>query len=125
MKYDLELTPDGTDMAFTDRRVSGIVEYRQACILRLSNDVTFVNLAFGIDLQNEIGQVGLASSLGVRASAAIANDERFSATLLDQRRKVVQGVEQIELDFDVVVIDTGETFSLSVLVANNEVRLVP
>ena len=121
---DIPATADGTDIDFSDRLVSGLEEYRQAALFRLQHDVTFTDLDYGLDLQNEIGQSG-GASLGLRASAAIMNDTRFTATLLDQSRTVVGALETIALSFDIVVDETQETFSLDVLVANNEVRLVP
>ena len=121
---DIPATADGTDVDFSDRLVSGIDEYKQAALFRLQNDVTFIDLDYGLDLQNEIGQSG-GASLGLRASAAIMNDTRFTATLLSQSRTVTNAIETIALSFDIVVDETQETFSLEVLVANNEVRLVP
>jgi hypothetical protein len=128
---DLGITADGTDIDFADKTVTGLDEYRQAVLLRLSHAFTFDRnpdgspVPFGIDLVAELGTVGGEASLGVRASAAIQNDERFTAQLLDQTRRVVNGVVEIDLSFEVTVDATGETFSLDVLVANGEVRLVP
>ena len=129
---DIGSTPDGSDIDFAnDEWVTGELEYRQAVLLRLQHGFTFERnvdgspIPFGIDLQNEIGSVGTAASLGVRASAAIQNDERFTARLLDQSRVMKNGVLEISLSFEITVDDTGETFSLEVLVANGEVRLVP
>ncbi len=129
---DIPMTADGTDIDFTtDSFVSGLREYQQAVLLRLSHVFTFDRSAdgspkeFGIDLAAELGTVGGEASLGVRASAAIQNDERFTATLTSQTRRVVQGVAEISLSFEIIVDATGETFSLDVLVANGEVRLVP
>jgi hypothetical protein len=129
---DLPMTEDGTDIDFAnDSTVTGLPEYRQAVLLRLSHFFTFERNAdgspvpFGIDLQAEIGTVGGDASLGVRASAAIQNDDRFTAQLLNQTRRVVNGVVEIDLSFEVTVDETQETFPLSVLVANGEVRLVP
>jgi hypothetical protein len=129
---DLPMTEDGTDVDFaTDSTVTGVDEYRQAVLLRLSHFFTFERNAdgspvpFGIDLLAEIGTVGGDASLGVRASAAIQNDDRFTAQLLDQARRVVDGVVEIDLSFEVTVDETQETFSLDVLVANGEVSLVP
>jgi hypothetical protein len=129
---DLPMTSDGTDIDFgTDAVVSGLREYRQAVLLRLSHVFTFDRSPdgspreFGIDLQDEIGSVGGEASLGVRASAAIQNDPRFTAQLLDQTRRTVNGVVEISLSFEITVDETQETFSLDVLVANGEVRLAP
>jgi hypothetical protein len=129
---DLPTNTDSTDIDFAnDSTVSGLAEYRQAALFRLSHEFTFDRavdgspIPFGIDLLAEIGTVGGAASLGVRASAAIQNDERFTAQLLDQTRRVVNAVVEIALTFEVTVDETGETFSLDVLVANGEVRLVP
>ena len=129
---DIGSTDDGTDIDFTnDEWVTGLPEYRQAVLLRLSHFFTFDRAAdgspvpFGIDLAAELGTVGGDASLGVRASAAIQNDDRFTAQLTDQSRRVVDDVVEISLSFEVIVDDTGATFSLDVLVANGEVRLVP
>lgn len=129
---DLPMTADGTDIDLgTDTVVSGLREYQQAALLRLSHGFTFDREAdgsprpFGIDLTNELGTVGGDASLGIRASVAIQNDPRFTARLLDQQRTMVQGVVRIQLVFEVTVNETQETFSLEVLVANGEVRLVP
>lgn len=129
---DLPMTADGTDIDFaTDALVSGLREYKQAVLLRLSHFFTFERNAdgspkeFGLDLADELGTVGGEASLGVRASAAISNDERFTAQLTNQVRRKVQGVIEIDLSFEVTVDETGETFSLDVLVANGDVRLVP
>lgn len=129
---DLPMTADGTDLDFsTDVVVSGLREYRQAVLLRLSHEFTFDRepdgspRPFGIDLAGELGTVGTEASLGIRASAAIQNDTRFTAQLLDQTRIVVAGAVQIKLIFEIIVDETQETFSLEALVANGEVRLVP
>lgn len=130
---DLPTNAAATDIDFAnDSTVSGLAEYRQAALFRLSHEFTFDRNAdgspipFGIDLQAEIGTVGGAASLGVRASAAIQNDERFTAQLAkDPDIRTVNGVVEIALTFEVIVDETGETFSLDVLVANGEVRLVP
>jgi hypothetical protein len=130
---DLPMSDDGTDIDFAnDSTVTGIDEYRQAVLLRLSHAFTFDRstdgspIPFGIDLMAELGTVGGDASLGVRASAAIQNDERFTAQLLGTPgRRVVNGVIELSLSFEVIVDETGETFSLDVLVANGEVRLVP
>jgi hypothetical protein len=129
---DLPTNAAATDIDFAkDSTVTGLDEYRQAALLRLSHFFTFDRntdgspIPFGIDLQAEIGTVGGDASLGVRASAAIQNDERFTAQLLNQTRRVVNAVVEIALKFEIVVDETGETFPLSVLVANGEVRLVP
>jgi predicted TIM-barrel fold metal-dependent hydrolase len=122
---DIGVTSDGTDIDFSDKLVSGIDEYRQAAFLRISHEVTFSNNDFGIDLANELGKTSGQDTLGVRASAAIMNDQRLTATLTNQTRTYVNGIESISLSFDVTVDETQETFSLEVLVANNEVSLVP
>lgn len=129
---DLPMTADGLDIDFAnDSTVTGLAEYKQAILLRLSHFFTFERLndgspvPFGIDLAHELGAIGGDSSLGIRASDAIQKDNRFTAQLTDQQRPVVNGVVEISLSFDVIVDDTGETFSLDVLVANGEVRLVP
>ena len=129
---DIGSTSDGSDIDFAnDEWVTGLPEYRQAVLLRLQHEFTFERNAdgspipFGIDLQNEIGTVGGAASLGIRASAAIQNDDRFTAQLLSQSQRTVNGVVEISLSFEIVVDETGETFSLDVLVANGAVRLVP
>ena len=129
---DIGSTADGSDIDFAnDSTVTGLLEYIQAVLSRLAHGFTFDRNAdgspipFGIDLLAEIGTVGGDASLGVRASAAIQNDERFTAQLLNQTRRVVNAVVEIALTFEVTVDETGETFSLDVLVANGEVRLVP
>lgn len=129
---DLPMTEDGTDIDFaTNSTVSGMREYQQAVLLRLSHFFTFDRFPdgspkeFGIDLSAELGTVGGEASLGVRASAAIQNDDRFTAQLVNQTRTVVNGVIEIALSFQITVDETQETFALDVLVANGEVRLVP
>jgi hypothetical protein len=121
---DLLMTADGTDIDFGfDGVVSGEREMKQAVLHRLQNDVTFTNLDFGINLDDEIGQVGCSGSLALRASAAIQNDERFTATVVATPSIIAGRVERIILDIDVVVDDTGQTFSLAVLVADGKVTL--
>ena len=130
--YDLPMTADGSDVDFSrDALVSGLDEYRQAVLLRLSHEFTFDRepngdpRIFGIDLVKELGNVGGEASLGIRASAAIMNDPRFTAQLLRQDRKTTGSIVEISLEFEIIVDETQETFSLEVLVANVEVRLVP
>ena len=125
--FDIGMTADGSDIDFSDALVTGLPEYRQAVFLRLSHDVTFTDADFGLDLAGEIGSTG-AATLGVRASAAIMNDPRFTATLTtpeNQQRRQVGGIVEIRLAFDILVDETQETFSLDVLIANGTVQLVP
>jgi hypothetical protein len=118
------MTADGTDIDFGfDGVVSGEREWKQAVLHRVQNDVTFTNLDFGINLDDEIGQVGRSGSLALRASAAIQNDERFTATVVATPSIIAGRIERIILDIDVTVDDTGQTFSLSVLVADGKVTL--
>lgn len=123
---DIAATPDGSDIDFTvDRLVSGLTEYRQAAVSRLANSVTYTDGDYGLDLAEELGQTGRSSTIGVRASAAIMNDERFvSATLTNQSVSRAGGIESVALSF-LVVAEDGLEFSLDVLVANGEVELVP
>lgn len=121
---DLPMTADGTDIDFGfDGVVSGEREWKQAVLLRLQNDVTFTDLDFGINLDDEIGQIGRVGSLALRCSAAIQNDERFTATVRATPEIVSGRVESIALAIDVLVDDTGQTFSLAVLVADGKVTL--
>jgi hypothetical protein len=121
---DLPMTADGLDIDFGfDGVVSGEREWKQAVLLRLQNDVSFTNLDFGINLDDELGQVGRSGSLALRASAAIQNDERFTATVVAAPSIIAGRVERIILDIDVIVDDTGQTFSLAVLVADGKVTL--
>lgn len=121
---DLPMTADGLDIDFGfDGVVSGEREWKQAVLLRLQNDVTFTNLDFGLSLDDEIGQIGRSGSLALLASAAIQNDERFTATVTATPSIIAGRVERIVLDIDVVVDDTGQTFSLAVLVADGKVAL--
>lgn len=121
---DLPMTADGLDIDFGfDGVVSGEREWKQAVLLRLQNDVTFTNLDFGINLDDELGQVGRSGSLALRASAAIQNDERFTATVVAAPSIIAGRVERVQLDIDVIVDDTGQTFSLAVLVADGKVTL--
>jgi hypothetical protein len=122
---DIGATLDGTDIDFSDVLVSGERELRQAADSRLSNDVTMTNFDYGVDLANELGKTSGSETLGIRASATIMNDERFSdATLTRITRTTVDDTETIALAFDIVTA-AGESFSLEVLVANGEVVLVP
>lgn len=129
---DIGSTSDGSGIDFSnDEWVTGLPEYRQAVLLRLQHEFTFERNAdgspvpFGIDLAAELGKVDGEASLGVRASAAIQNDERFTAQLLNQTRTEADGAIEIELTFEITVDETGETFSLDVLVADGKVSLVP
>jgi hypothetical protein len=120
------MTANGLDIDFSfDAVVSGEREWRQSVLLRLQHDVTFTDLDYGLDLQNEIGKTDRAASLGLRACAAIQNDPRFTATATNIERRVVDGAEEITLSIDVSVDDSGETFSLEALVANGQVSLAP
>jgi hypothetical protein len=121
---DIGATLDGSDIDFSDALVSGERELRQAVLSRLSNAVTMTDNDYGIDLVHELGKTDGASTLGIRATAAIMNDTRFEATLTQQTRTTVDDTESITLSFDIVA-DTGESFSLAVLVENGEVTLVP
>jgi hypothetical protein len=122
---DLPMTADGNDVDFTrDALVSGLDEYRQAAFLRISNDVTFTNLDYGLDLANELGSTNGTSTIGVRASAAIMNDERFvSAKLTTLRERREFDIVAIEMAFEVVAED-GTEVSLAVLVEAGKVRLI-
>lgn len=121
---DIAATADGTDIDFSSGLISGIEEYRQAAFSRISNDVTYTNLDYGLDLLLEIGKTGNESSIGIRASAAIQNDARFiEAKLIKQGRTVDGDVVSISLAFDVVAQD-GTEFSLAVLVTSGEVVLI-
>lgn len=123
---DIPATRDGSDIDFTrDTLVSGVDEYRQAVLSRLSNEVSYVNADYGLDLAGELGQIGAIDTIGIRASSAIMNDDRFSsATLTQSSTRQVGDVAEVSLSFDVVAED-GTEFSLAVLVANGEVVLVP
>jgi hypothetical protein len=122
---DIGATLDGTDIDFTDRLVSGVDERRQAARSRLSNEVTYTNTDYGLDLVQELGQVGGVDTIGIRASSAIMNDDRFvSAALTASSTAQTGDVASVSLSFDVVAED-GTEFSLDVLVANGEVALVP
>ena len=129
---DIGTNEAGDDIDFAnDDWVKGLPEYRGAVLLRLSHEFTYERNAngspvpFGIDLAAELGTVGGDASLGVRASAAIQNDERFTAQLIDQKRPEADGAIEIELSFEITVDETGETFSLDVLLADGKVSLVP
>lgn len=123
---DIPATRDGSDIDFArDALVSGIEEYRQAALSRISNEVSYTNPAYGIDLAQELGQTGGVDTIGIRASSAIMNDERFaSATLTRSSTRKIGDVVDVSLSFDVEAED-GTAFSLDVLVANGEVVLVP
>lgn len=123
---DIPATRDGTDIDFSrDALVSGVDEYRQAALSRISNEVSYTNADYGIDLVQELGQTGSADTIGIRASSAIMNDERFaSATLTRSSTRRTGDVVEVSLSFDVEAED-GTEFSLDVLVANGEVVLVP
>jgi hypothetical protein len=123
---DIAATLDGSDIDFTvDRVISGLPEYRQAARARVSNEVSMVNADYGIDLAQELGQTGRVSTIGVRASSAIMNDERFiSATLTNSSVSRAGGIETVALSFLAVAQD-GTEVPLDVLVANGEVTLVP
>jgi hypothetical protein len=123
---DIAATLDGTDIDFSvDRVITGLAEYRQAALSRISNDVSHVNADYGLDLAGELGQVDAVATIGIRASSAIMNDSRFtSAALTHSSITQVEGTASVSLSFDVVVED-GTEFSLDVLVANGEVALVP
>ena len=122
---DLPMTSGGNDIDFTrDALVSGLDEYRQAAFLRISNDVTFTNLDYGLDISNDLGSTNGTSTLGVRASAAIMNDERFVSakmTTLRERREV--DIVSIEMAFEVIAQD-GTEVSLAVLVEAGKVTLL-
>jgi hypothetical protein len=123
---DIAATLDGSDIDFTvDRVISGLTEYRQAALSRVSNDVSYVDADYGLDLAGEIGQTGRTSTIGIRASSAIMNDQRFtSAALTNTTIARVDDVESVALSFDVVAED-GTDLSLTVLIEAGEVALVP
>ena len=126
---DIAATRDGSDIDFTrDYIITGLEEYRQAAFSRISNEVTYTDADYGIDLALELGKTEGIDTIGIRASAAIMNDERFTSAALSTpptvRRGVTGDLVEIALSFDVVVED-GTEFSLDVLVANGEVVLVP
>jgi hypothetical protein len=123
---DIAATLDGSDIDFTvDRVISGLPEYRQAALARVSNDVSYVDPDYGLDLAGEIGQTGRTSTIGIRASSAIMNDQRFTSAALTNSAIVPMGdVEAVALSFDVVAED-GTDLSLTVLVEAGEVALVP
>jgi len=123
---DIAATRDGSDIDFgRDALISGLEEYRQTALSRVSNEVSYVNADYGIDLASELGQVNAVDTIGIRASSAIMNDDRFtSATLTNSTVTPVDGAVNYSLSFDVVAVD-GQEFSLDVLVANGEVALVP
>lgn len=124
---DLPLTSAGDDIDFGRDTVTGLPEYRDAALLRITNDVTYDDLDYGLDVTGELGKltdIGYEQSLGLRCCAAIQNDTRFvSATVTNSTRTTVDETLYVSLSFEVEVVD-GTTFSLSVLVANGEVRLV-
>lgn len=123
---DIAATPDGQDIDFTlDRLVSGIDEYPQAALSRVSNEVSYTNDDYGLDLVLELGKTGAESTIGIRASAAIMNDERFTSAALSNQTTTRDGdVVSVALSFDVVAQD-GTELSLDVLVADGKVVLVP
>lgn len=124
---DIAATADGADIDFTkDAVIGGLEERRQAAVSRISNEVSMVNADYGIDLVQELGQTGGADTIGIRASSAIMNDERFTSAALSRPavERRVEDVVETALSFDVVAED-GTEFSLDVLVANGEVTLVP
>jgi hypothetical protein len=124
---DIAATRDGTDIDFTrDALITGIEEYRQAALSRVSNEVEYTDADYGIDLVQELGTTGDGvNTIGIRASSAIMNDTRFvSATLTRSQVRQVGDVIDVALSFDVVAVD-GTELSLSVLVASGEVVLVP
>jgi hypothetical protein len=123
---DIAATLDGSDIDFTvDRVISGLPEYQQAALSRVSNDVSYVDADYGLDLAGEIGQTGRTSTIGIRASSAIMNDQRFtSAALTNSAITRVDDVESVALSFDVVAED-GTDLSLTVLIEAGEVALVP
>lgn len=123
---DIAATRDGSDIDFTrDVLITGVDEYRQAALSRISNEVTYTDGDYGIDLAQELGKTGGIDTIGIRASSAIMNDERFaSATLTRSSVRQTGDVAKVSLSFEVVVED-GTEFSLDVLVANGEVVLVP
>jgi hypothetical protein len=123
---DIAATLDGSDIDFTvDRVISGLPEYQQAALSRVSNDVSYVDADYGLDLAGEIGQTGRTSTIGIRASSAIMNDQRFtSAALTNTAIARVDDVESVALSFDVVAED-GTDLSLTVLIEAGEVALVP
>ncbi len=126
-EIDLPLSSDGDDIDFSRDAVTGLKEYRDAALLRISNDVTHDDLDYGLDVTGELGKptdTGYEQSLGLRCCAAIQNDARFvSASVTNSTRRVVDGTLQVTLSFEVEVAN-GVSFSLSVLVANGEVKLV-
>lgn len=123
---DIAATPDGSDIDFAvDQVISGLPEYRQAAHSRLANEVSMVNADYGLDLVQELGQTGGVNTIGIRASSAIMNDERFtSAALTNSTVRQFGDVAEVTLAFAVVAED-GTEVSLDVLVANGEVVLVP
>lgn len=122
---DIAATRDGTDIDFSDRLVSGLEEYRQAAVSRLSNEVTMTDNDYGIDLAQELGKTGALDTIGIRASDAIMKDDRFiSATLTNSVPRRNGDLVEYALSFEVIAQD-GVTFSLDTLVANGEVVLVP
>lgn len=122
---DIAATRDGADIDFARELISGVDEYRQAALSRVSNEVSYLDADYGIDLAQELGQTRALDTIGIRASGAIMNDERFTSAALTSSRAVRNGdIVEYSLSFAVVADDTV-TFSLDVLVANGEVVLVP
>jgi hypothetical protein len=123
---DIAAALDGSDIDFSkDALISGVDEYRQAALSRISNEVSYTDADYGLDLVQEIGTTGGVDTIGIRASSAIMNDARFlSATLTKSTVTQTGDVSSVELSFDVVAQD-GTELSLDVLVANGEVVLVP
>lgn len=121
---DIAATSDGLDIDFTREPIAGLEEHRQAALSRISNEVTYTDDDYGIDLAGELGTTGREGSLGIRASAAIMNDTRFiEARLTNQKRTQDGDTVAISLSFDVVAQD-GTELSLDVRVANGEVVLI-
>jgi hypothetical protein len=124
---DIPLTANGNDIEFSRDTVSGLDEYRQAALLRITNDVTYTDNDYGIDIAGELGSLGgsnYAQLLGLRCSSAILNDNRFAtARATRATQTAIGGNWQIALAFEVVVGD-GTTFDLAVLVANGTVKLL-
>ena len=121
---DIAATSDGLDIDFSRELITGLDEYRQAAFSRISNEVTYTNGDYGMDMALELGTTGREGSLGIRASAAIMNDTRFTeAKLTNQTRTQDGDTVAISLSFDIVAQD-GTELSLAVLVTNGEVVLI-
>jgi hypothetical protein len=125
---DIPLTADGTDIDFGRDLVSGAEEYRNAALLRITNAVTYDDLAYGLALVDELGKLAdsnYAQTLGLRCCAAIQNDERFITATVDGTPTVARDGATVSISIKFIVeVGDGETFSLAALVANGEVRLV-